>query len=65
MSVRMWVPGGGGDSATNGVAVANNGAEISDANFARPDAALVIWPMANGVVPVNAVWPDIINNADA
>lgn len=45
--------------------VANGGAAISDANFARPTGALVIWPMANGVVPVNAVFPDIINTADA
>jgi hypothetical protein len=57
--------GGPGNGTSSSVVVANDGAAISDANFARPDAPLVIWPMANGVTPVNAVWPDIINTADA
>ena len=43
--------------------VANDGVAITDANFARPTAPLVIWPMADGVEPVNAVFPDIINTA--
>ena len=43
--------------------VANGGVAITDANFARPTAPLVIWPMADGVVPVNAVFPDIIHTA--
>jgi hypothetical protein len=64
---RIGGPGNGTYVAkASGVVVANDGAAISDANFARPTgAALVIWPMANGVTPVNAVWPDIINTASA
>lgn len=45
------------------VHVANDGVAITDPNFPRPNYPLVIWPMANGVEPTNAVFPDIINTA--
>ena len=39
---------------------------VTSINEPRPlGATQCIWNCANGVTPVNAIWPDLINNLDA
>lgn len=54
-----------GPPGPSSVVVVGDGTPISDPDVPRPDGAVVaIWPMADGVIPSNALWLDIVQVAD-